>query len=91
MPTPIKLGGETVDMDDPCAMAAALKKVRLRLVSGDMEEMARFGEDEIRFSRANSADLDKEIARYERACAAATPGTDRRRFAKTMRFRGGCW
>jgi hypothetical protein len=90
MPTPIKLGGETVDMDDACAMAAALKKVRLRLAAGDVEEMARFGEDEVRFSRANGADLDKEIDRYERACAAAAPSAARRRFAKTMRFRGGC-
>lgn len=87
MPTMITIGGRSVDADDPCAMASALRLVRLRVLAGDQEEGARFGQDEVRFTRANIDKLEAEITRLEGLCAAKTPGATRRRFAKSISFR----
>jgi hypothetical protein len=86
MTTMVTIGGMTVDMESPCALAGALKALRLQLVTGGVEEAIRFGEDEVRYSRANLASLDREIDKAERECAALQPGSARRRYAKRARF-----
>ena len=33
--TDITIGGQTIDADDPCAVASALRAIRLRVVAGE--------------------------------------------------------
>ena len=37
----MKVGQDVVQMDDPCAMADALRKVRIRLSAGQLRETVR--------------------------------------------------
>lgn len=80
----ITIGDETVDIDDQCAVAAALRKVELQVVAGGNVVRTRFGNDEVQWSAANLGHLRDLIADYERRCAAKTGC--RTRFAKRARF-----
>jgi hypothetical protein len=62
------INGAEIDIRDNCAILDALLKVRLTLATGGMVSRTRFGEDEVTFSEANSARLDKLIATYEGLC-----------------------
>lgn len=68
---------------DPCAEAQRLKELRVAIASGQSESQVRFGDEEVRYFKADLAALDREIARYERECNPAAP---RRRYAKRMSF-----
>ncbi|MCG6115094.1 MAG: hypothetical protein MEQ84_07830 [Mesorhizobium sp.] len=80
----IEINGATVDFDDPCAVAKALRKVEITIATGGGVQTTRFGEDEVRWHDGNLAHLRQLIARYEGQCAAKTG--KRVRFAKRMRF-----
>lgn len=80
----VEINGVAVDVDDPCAVAKALRKVELAIVSGGGVSMTRFGDEEVRFHAGNLTRLREAIDRYERECAAKSG--KRVRFAKRMRF-----
>ena len=86
----VKIAGATVDADDPCAVYAALVKVRLRLIAGESVNdiwLQDFnGQRRTRFSNASIADLDKEIARQKDLCEQST-GSRKARFAIRAGFR----
>lgn len=84
MPSQVQIGSELVDMEDPCAVLGALRKVELELVTGGGVVRARFGEDDVEFSAANMKSLRDLIGRYERQCDAKSGR--RARFAKRIRF-----
>ena len=83
----LRIGTETVDLDKPCEVASALKKVQLRLAAGGIRETVRIDGEEITFQRANMTALKSLIAEYETACARSSGGAGkRRRYAKRVRF-----
>ena len=84
MPTNVKIGDDQVDIEDPCAVVTALRKVELSIVTGGGVIRAKFGDDDVQFSTANMSALRDLIDRYERLCAAKTG--QRRRYAKRIRF-----
>lgn len=86
----MKIGTETVNMNDPCAMAVALTKVRIRLSAGQLRETVRMDGEEVVFQRANLGDLKSLIAEYEAECRRSRGGTTikRNRYAKRFRFGG---
>lgn len=82
----VQIGDEQVDIEDPCAVVTALRKVELQLATGGGVVRARFGEDDVQFSAASMAALRDMIARYERLCAEKSG--QRTRFARRIRFVG---
>lgn len=85
MPTMVEIDGAQVDMDDPCAVVTALRAAELKIASGGGVVMTRFNENnEVRWARANLAQLGDLILRYERMCE--RKNGQRARFAKRMRF-----
>ncbi len=61
---------DAVNINDPCAVISALKKIRLRIIAGESEVRVRFGDDDVSFKSANLNTVDAEIARLEPECAA---------------------
>lgn len=86
MPNMVQIGDDAVDIDDPCAVVAALRKVQLQLAAGGGVVRARFGEDDVQFSASSMSALRDLIGQYEGLCAAKSGR--RARFAKRMRFTG---
>ncbi|MGB3044190.1 MAG: hypothetical protein WBB98_13485 [Xanthobacteraceae bacterium] len=84
MPNMVTINDAPVDMDDPCAMATALRKLELQVVTGSGVVMTRFGDDEVRWSAANLGRLRDLIDDYERRCN--LKNGIRTRYAKRMRF-----
>lgn len=84
----MKIGTETVNMDDPCAMAVALRKVRIRLSAGQLRETVRMDGEEVVFQRAKLDDLKSLIAEYDGECRRVNGGATvkRTRYAKRIRF-----
>ena len=82
----MKVGQDVVQMDDPCAMVEALRKVRVRLGAGQLRETVRMDGEEVTFQRARMDDLKELIAEYENACRRKTGGVARTRHAKRFRF-----
>ncbi|NMG39818.1 hypothetical protein GRZ55_11240 [Chelativorans sp. ZYF759] len=80
----VEINGVQVDFDDPCAVAKALRKAELAIVTGSGVATTRFGDDEVRWHAGNLARLRELISQYEGQCAAKTG--KRVRFAKRMRF-----
>ena len=74
----IVIGGETVDINQPCDVVTALKKVELKVATGSLRVTVRFDEDEVTYSKANLADLRSVIADYENKCAKASGKAARR-------------
>ena len=73
---------------DPCAELARLRTIRTAVVSGERETSIKHGDDAVEFGKADIVELDREITRLERECAASCGQTaPPRRHAKTMRFR----
>lgn len=72
---------------DPCAELARLKDLRTAIVTGQAEQSVRFGDEEVRYFKADLAALDRLIAATERDCAVASGRpAPRRRFARGIRF-----
>lgn len=85
MPTMVLIDGISVDIDDPCAIATALRVAELKIATSGGVVMTRFDENhEVRWARANLDRLAAVRAQYERACAAKSG--QRSRFAKRLRF-----
>ncbi len=82
----MKVGHDLVRLDDPCAMAEALRKVRIRLSAGQLRETVRIDGEEVTFQRARLDDLKALITEYEQACRRKCGGAARTRFAKRFRF-----
>ena len=72
----------TVDVDDPCAVAAALRRTLLSVIAGQNENRIRFkdgeSEEDVTYGSANVAELRKEIARQEGLCAVVKGGRPNR-------------
>ena len=83
-PTEVRIGKVTVDINDPCAVLTELRKARLVAASDKSVSMARFGDDETRWTEANLAGLKELISEYEGLCARASGR--RRRFAKGVSY-----
>lgn len=84
MPSMVVINGVSVDLDDPCAVAAELKKVELIVASGSGVARTRFGNDEVQWTAANLTKLQALISRYDGACAVRAG--NRLRHARRMRF-----
>ena len=83
----VRIGTDTVDLDKPCEVASALKKVQIRLAAGGIRETVRIDGEEITFQRANMSALKSLIAEYETACARSNGAAgQRRRYAKRVRW-----
>ncbi|WP_176083130.1 hypothetical protein [Martelella sp. HB161492] len=69
----VKINGTAVDIDDPCAMASALRAVRLKRIAGEAVEESEIqspvGKRRIKLATTSISDLEQEIARLETACA----------------------
>ncbi|WP_375261846.1 gpW family head-tail joining protein [Palleronia sp.] len=73
---------------DPCVEAAELKKIRRDLIAGEKATAVRFGEDEVRYTKADLPRLDGLIAEAEKQCAITEGKTPKRtRYAMGVRFR----
>lgn len=81
----VKIRKLQVDLDDPCKAVKLLRGLRLQISAGGQAETVRFGDDEVRYSKANLVALDQEIERLSKECEAINGGR-RRRFAKRIRF-----
>jgi hypothetical protein len=86
MSTLVTIAGENVDADDPCAVASALKRARLKLAAGGGVIVTRFGEDEVRFEPGNLKALDRLIVDYDGQCAIKSGKPRQRRYAKRLTF-----
>lgn len=84
MSNEMKIGGVTVNLDNPCQVLAELRKAEIAIATGESVSVARFGDDETRFTPASMAGLKSLIAEYERKCG-ATQGR-RVRYAKAIRW-----
>ena len=72
---------------DPCAEAARLRELRTAIVTGQAESQIRFGDEEVRFYKADLSALDRLIASTERECALSLgQPVPRRRYARGIRF-----
>ena len=67
---------------DHCAEAERLRGIMTAIVTGDSVQVARFGEDEIRYHKADTAALQRLIDHHEARCIGK-----RRRYAIRGRFR----
>lgn len=62
---------DTIDYQDPCAVAQALREVIAKRVlagGGDVLE-TRAGDEMVKYGSMPLADLRAELSRYERECA----------------------
>lgn len=66
----VNVDGIDVDIENPCEVVSALRKVELKLAAGAGVVKARFGDDEVQFSATSMIRLRELIADYERKCAA---------------------
>lgn len=74
--------------EDPCVRLERLRSVREALISGQAVSETAFGEDRVRFAKADLPALEREIAEADRACALRRGQVrPRRRFAMGVRFR----
>ncbi len=80
----VNINGTDISIRDDCAILDALLTARLQLATGGTVVRTRFGEDEVTFSEANAARLDKLIAHYESRCDRGRGR--RRRHAMTVRW-----
>ena len=73
---------------DPCVEAADLRRVRRDLITGQAVSETRFGEDMVKFTRADLGRLDTLIAEADAQCAIQRgEKPKRRRYAMGARFR----
>lgn len=57
-----------IDVSNPCLVWPRLQEAYYRLLAGDAEASARFGEDEVEFHRGDAAKLKAEITRLQVEC-----------------------
>lgn len=73
----------------PCDRAAQLRAIRDDLITGKAVSEVGFGDDRVRYTRADLGRLDQEIAAADAACRAqmGDPPLPRRRYAMGVRVR----
>lgn len=68
----VKIDGVMVDMEDPCALAMALRAVRLKRLSGAQIEESEIRSpvmhQRIKLASSSLADLEAEITRLDGLC-----------------------
>lgn len=64
----VTIGGVDVDINRPCDVLTELRKAQITIATGGSVSMTRFGDDEVRFTAASAARLDKLIETYEGLC-----------------------
>ncbi len=84
--TTVKIGADVVDINAPCDVSAALRKVQLKLASGGLRETVRIDGEEVTFTRPNDGRLAALIATYDGLCGKSAAAPKRVRFAKRVRF-----
>lgn len=77
--TTIKIGSETVDLDNPCDVAIALRKAQLRLATGTAALELEIDGERVRYASSNDKRLTDLIAQYTQACQASQGRSRRRR------------
>lgn len=84
----VKIGGTSVDMDDPCALWQALYSVKLKRLSGEAIEEGEIQSPvtrrRMRYGSISLAELDAEMERLAAACDAKQGR--RRRGAASFHF-----
>lgn len=72
MPTMVKIDGAMVDIEDPCALATALRGVKYKRVSGGQIEESEIRspvmQQRIKVASSSLSDLDAEINRLDDLC-----------------------
>ncbi|WP_107341040.1 hypothetical protein [Agrobacterium pusense] len=85
----VKIGSAMVDVEDPCALYAALYAVRAQRIAGGQIEESEIRspvmQQRIKVASSSLADIDSELSRLRAACELKTTGR-RTRFAKRIRF-----
>lgn len=77
-----------LESGDPCQIATCLRQAYTDLVGGRAEVLIRFGEEEVRYGKADFSRLERMIRDYEAQCAASKGLTiTRTRFARRSGFR----
>ena len=75
-------------IEPPCDRAERLRGIREALITGVAVTETRFGEDAVKFAKADMVALNREIAAAEAACAASMGERPKpKRFAMGARFR----
>lgn len=85
--TTIRIGADLIDLSQPCEVAAALKKMQIKLATGGLRETVRIDGEEITFQRADDKRLAGLIAEYAGECARLGGNVRRTRYAKRFTFR----
>lgn len=74
----VKIGGILVDVEDPCALYAALAAAKAkRLAGGQVEETeirSPVMHQRLKVASSSIADIDKELVRLQAACQEKTSG-----------------
>lgn len=86
----VKIGGVTVDADDPCALWTALYNVKLKMMAGENVGEVMIGDlatqRRTRFNQPSMTAITAELARLKDLCQQAT-GAKKARFAIRAGFR----
>ena len=86
----VKIGGVTVDADDPCALYQALYNAKLKMIAGENVAEIMIGDlatqRRTRFNPASMKSIDAELARLKDLCEQSTGGR-KARFAMRAGFR----
>lgn len=72
---------------DWCQEAIDLRQLRRDIATGQAVSETRFGEDMVKFAKADPAALDRLIAEADRKCDEASGRKTRRRYAIGVRHR----
>lgn len=78
MPMMVKIGGVPVDVEDPCALYAALAAAKAQRLAGEQVEETEIRSpvmhQRLKVASSSIADIDKELVRLQAACQAKTTG-----------------
>ncbi len=74
----VTIAGESIDINAPCDVLTALRKIELKIATGSLRETVRFDEDEVTYNKSNLADLQTLITRYDGLCRQANGQKPRR-------------
>ncbi len=85
-PNLVKIGKDMIDIDKPCDVLAALKKMQLSLAVGGVRQSVRIDDEEVVFQRADDNRLEKLITKYSSECARLSGSGIRTRYAKRFRY-----
>ena len=74
----VKIGGVSVDSDDPCALYAALAAAKAKRLAGEAIEESEIRspvmQQRVKVASTSIAEIDAELVRLQAACQAKTTG-----------------